>query len=82
MRHAVSLEAACNSVIAHVSDMRRPRCRNVLLSGRLAAFSPDECSRLNAKGSEALRVARRQAHAIPVGHAAHPDGKCTGHMQM
>ena len=70
-------------VIAHLSDRRRPRCRERVLKGETPAVPEDVLADLERQDRELLRCAWREgsSHAIAVGSARTATGKRTGHVQ-
>ena len=67
-------------LLAHLSDSRRPRCRDELLSGFHLPLSAEETAELDAKDTEAKREAARSGHShvIAAGAARTRDGKLLG----
>ena len=71
-------------VLAHVSDVRRPKCRDVILSGAFPEMSCADLSKLALADREARKQARRDGHTHPlaVGSATTARGKRIGHVQF
>ena len=69
-------------VIAHVSDSRRPKCRDQLLAGVCAPLQMSVFSKLEALDRAGLKAARKQGntHVIAVGSAITQKGQCIGHV--
>ena len=69
-------------VLAHVSDTRRPKCRDQILAGACAPLPRAVFSKLEAKDRSSLKAARKQGntHVIATQSAITKQGKCIGHV--
>ena len=70
-------------LLAHLSDVRRPKCRDRLQDGSFPALSTSRIAELDALDRIARRDAKRSGHTTPiaVGTALTADGKRIGHVQ-
>ena len=69
--------------LAHVSDTRRPKCRDIILSGAFPELSNAVLTKLALADREARKQARREGHTHPIatGSAMTVRGKRIGHVQ-
>jgi hypothetical protein len=69
-------------VIAHLSDVRRPKCRNVLLSGSRAPLPPSVQQALEELDRTTRREALQAGHTHPIAYrsARTKDGKRIGYV--
>ena len=74
----------CLRLLAHLSDVRRPACRNGILAGSFedARLTQDIVDRLDAVDTRLRADARKQGHSKPiaVGKATAADGRTVGHV--
>ena len=70
-------------LLAHVSDARRPRCREWILSN-CSPLPPEEVARLDAEDQRLRREAQRagRSHHIAVGPATTTDGRSVGRVNL
>ena len=70
-------------LLAHLVDVRRPRCRDQILLNRLERLSDEEVKALDLLDREARRNARRAGHttALAVLPAVRRDGRIVGRCQ-
>jgi hypothetical protein len=69
-------------LLAHLSDTRRPKCRDAALAGAVQPLPAKRILELDALDKVARREAHRQgySHPIAVGTARTADGRRTGHV--
>ena len=68
--------------IAHLSDSRRTKCWDTILTKEMQALDQSEVDRLDAEDTKTRRVARRSGHIHPIasGSATTKTGKRVGHV--
>ena len=71
-------------LLAHLSDERRPKCRDALMAGAVQPLSARRILELDALDKVARRDAHRlgYTHPLAVGRALTADGRRTGHVQF
>jgi len=69
--------------LAHLSDSRRPRCRDKILSGDLQPLALDEVRAMDASDRTARRMAWRSGHTHPLASApaVKANGQLTGRVR-
>ena len=69
-------------VIAHLSDTRRPRCRDRVLAGEFPAIADDVFVQLQSSDRETRKSALHEGHTHPiaVGSAQRADGNKVGRL--
>ena len=70
-------------LLAHLSDTRRPKCRDKLLSGTVPPLSHKRIAVLDELDKVTRRNAQRlgQTHPVAIGSAVRANGKRIGHVQ-
>ena len=70
-------------VIAHLSDRRRPMCRDLVLAGEVPLLDPNIAAQLEDRDRQLLRDARKAGatHVMAVGSATDARGRRLGHVQ-
>ena len=71
-------------VISHLSDQRRPRCRDQVLTGKFPMVPQEILQELEESDRMLRREALREGHTHPIaaGGALIEAGKKIGHVQM
>ena len=67
-------------VISHLSDRRRPKCRDRVIANEVAELPADVVTKLNDRVRVLKRLALRQGHThvLAVGAAKDPNGRIVG----
>ena len=67
--------------IAHLSDMRRAKCREAIFAQHIPPLSGDVVQQLDAEDALLRKQARRLGHTTPIaeGAARRSNGKQVGH---
>ena len=70
-------------LLAHLSDTRRPKCRDKLLCGTATPLSQKRIAVLDELDKVTRRNAQRlgQTHPVAIGSAVRANGKRIGHVQ-
>ena len=71
-------------LLAHLSDTRRPKCRNILLAGSIQPLPKRRIDELDVADKLARRAAQREgrSHPFAARSALTSDGQCIGHVQL